>query len=61
MSDITEQTLRALPHLTREQVQDALGYYADHHAEIDAYITANAQAYDEGANATKSRPFAIGG
>lgn len=44
-----ERTLRALPHLTREQVADALGYYADHAAEIDSYIRENAQAYDEGA------------
>ncbi len=46
-----EHTLRAVPHLTREQAEDALGYYADHRAEIDAYIASNALAYDEGANA----------
>lgn len=45
-----ERTLRAVPHLTRQEVDDALGYYADHRAEIDAYISSNAQAYDEGAN-----------
>jgi len=44
-----ERTLRAMPHLTREQIQDALGYYADHTAEIDGFITADEQAYDKGA------------
>lgn len=43
------QTLRAMPHLAREQIQDALGYYNDHSAEIDGYIAANVQVYDEGA------------
>jgi uncharacterized protein (DUF433 family) len=44
-----ERILRALPHLTREQVEDALGYYADHSTEIDAYIAENERAFDEGA------------
>lgn len=47
-----ERTLRAVPHLTREQVGDALGYYADHPTEIDAYIAANESSYDEGARQT---------
>lgn len=44
-----ERILRALPHLTREQIQDALAYYADHSEEIDSYIERNANAYDQGA------------
>ncbi len=44
-----ERTLRAVPHLTREQVEDALGYYADHPAEIDAYIASNDHSYNQGA------------
>ena len=46
---IVVRTLRALPHIMREQVEDALGYYADHAEEIDAYIAKNERAYDEGA------------
>lgn len=45
-----ERTLRAVPHLTREQIQDALGYYQDHATEIDEYIRQNKKAYDEGSN-----------
>lgn len=45
-----QRTLRAVPHLTPEQVDDAMGYYADHRAEIDGYISSNARAYEEGAN-----------
>ncbi|MDL1895609.1 DUF433 domain-containing protein [Anaerolineae bacterium CFX7] len=45
-----ERTLRAMPHLTQVQVADALNYYSHHRDEIDAYIAANARAYDEGAN-----------
>lgn len=44
-----ERTLRALPHLTREQIEDASGYYRDHSAEIDAYIADDEKSYDEGA------------
>ncbi len=42
------QILRALPHLTPEQIADALGYYADHPVEIDAYIAENETAYTAG-------------
>lgn len=45
-----KRTLSAVPHLTPDQVDDAMAYYADHRVEIDAYITSNARAYDEGAN-----------
>lgn len=44
-----ERTLRAVPHLTREQIQAALGYYNDHKLEIEKYIAENDRAYDEGA------------
>lgn len=44
-----DRTLRAVPHLTREQIQEALGYYNDHRPEIENYITENERAYDEGA------------
>lgn len=44
-----ERILRALPHLTHAQIEDALGYYADHTAEVDADIARNEKAYDEGA------------
>ncbi len=42
-----ERTMRALPHLSPEQIQDALSYYADHQAEIDRYIAENEREYDE--------------
>jgi uncharacterized protein (DUF433 family) len=44
-----ERTLRAIPLLTRDQINDALAYYHDHELEIDAYISANTRAYDDGA------------
>lgn len=44
-----ERTLRALPHLTSIQIAEALNYYAAHQDDIDAYIAANARAYDDGA------------
>lgn len=31
----------AFPHLTPEQIEEALAFYADHRAEIDEYILAN--------------------
>lgn len=44
---ITPEEIPAhLPHLTLAQVFDALSYYADHQAEIDAYIERN-QVPDE--------------
>lgn len=43
------RTMRAIPHLSLDQIQDALGYFEDHTAEIDKYIEDNEQAYDEGA------------
>jgi uncharacterized protein (DUF433 family) len=33
--------LESLPHLTRASVYDALGYYHDHKAEMDAEIAEN--------------------
>ena len=45
-----DRTLRAVPHLTHEQVEEALNYYTDHPSEIDSFISSNARAYDEGAN-----------
>ncbi len=39
---ITPEEIPAhLPHLTLAQVFDALSYYADHQAEIQAYINRN--------------------
>jgi len=36
-----ESILQSLPHLSKAQVEDALGYYADHSEEIDHYIAEN--------------------
>jgi uncharacterized protein (DUF433 family) len=36
-----EEIPRRLPHLTLAQVFDALSYYSDHQAEINAYILQN--------------------
>ncbi len=44
-----ERTWRAMPHLIRAQIAEALNYYGAHRDEIDAYIAANACAYDDGA------------
>lgn len=44
-----ERTLRAVPHLTPEQIQDALGYYQDHSGEIEELIAENVRVYEEGA------------
>ena len=38
---IPEEIPAHLPHLTLAQVFDALSYYADHQAEIQAYINRN--------------------
>ncbi len=45
-----EQTLQAVPHITREQIQQALQYYTDHTTEIDEYIAENNRVYQEGAS-----------
>lgn len=45
-----------LPHLTLAQVFDALSYYADHQAEIHAYIDRN--QVPEDLTHPKSRPDA---
>ena len=40
--DLTpEQVCEGLPHVSLAQVFDALSYYHDHRAEIDAHIEAN--------------------
>jgi uncharacterized protein (DUF433 family) len=39
-----EEIPLGMPHLTLAQVFDALSYYQDHQAEIDAYIAANRSA-----------------
>jgi uncharacterized protein (DUF433 family) len=36
-----EELLEAYPHLTREKVEEAFAFYADHQAEIDQYIAEN--------------------
>lgn len=36
-----EEVTHHLPHLTLAQVFDALSYYSDHQAEINAYIERN--------------------
>jgi len=38
---LPEQLIQAFPHLTLAQVHDALSYYYDHQAEIDAEIEKN--------------------
>ena len=38
---LAEEIPNRLPHLTPAQVFDALSYYSDHQAEINAYITRN--------------------
>lgn len=45
-----ERTLRALPHLSLEQIQDAMAYYHDHSIEIEEYILQNERAYEDGAS-----------
>lgn len=47
-----KRTLQAVPHITPEQIQQALEYYAAHTAEIDEYIAENNRVYEEGANKT---------
>jgi uncharacterized protein (DUF433 family) len=42
-----EPILSALSHLSREQVQGALDYYAAYPARVDADIARNAQAFTE--------------
>lgn len=41
--------LHAYPHVTAEQVADALAYYLAHRDEIDQYIRENNAADDDGA------------
>ncbi len=41
MGVMPEEIPRSLPHLTLAQVFDALSYYSDHQAEINAYIERN--------------------
>ena len=36
-----EEIRQGMPHLTLAQIFDALSYYSDHHAEINAYIERN--------------------
>lgn len=43
------RTMRAIPHVSQDQIQDALAYFEAHTAEIEKYIEENEQAYDEGA------------
>ena len=38
---LPEEIPRHLPHLTLAQVFDALSYYSDHQAQINAYIERN--------------------
>ena len=38
---LAEEIPSRLPHLTSAQVFDALSYYSDHQAEINAYIARN--------------------
>ena len=42
-----ENILRAIPHINRAQIDDALGYYADHKEEIDNYIAENDEAFQQ--------------
>ncbi|MEB3177786.1 MAG: DUF433 domain-containing protein [Nostocaceae cyanobacterium] len=46
MGIMPEEILNHLPHLTLAQVFDALSFYLDHQAEINAYIEGN-QVPDE--------------
>jgi hypothetical protein len=40
-----EELVRSFSHLTLAQVYDALSYYCDHQAEIDAQIEKNLSRY----------------
>ena len=42
-----EEILRQYPHLTPGEVHAALGYYYDHHEEIDAELAAELAGLDE--------------
>lgn len=46
----SERTLRALPHLSIEQIQDALRYYHDHPIEIERLMAENERVYEAGAS-----------
>lgn len=41
LGTMPEQIPQHLPHLTLAQVLDALSYYSDHQAEINAYLGRN--------------------
>jgi len=42
-----DQIVEAHPHLTLAQVHDALCYYYDHQAEIDAQVSADEEIVEE--------------
>jgi uncharacterized protein (DUF433 family) len=44
LGESPEQIAEAFPVLSLAQIYDALGYYYDHTAEIEAYIQANQEA-----------------
>lgn len=44
LGESPEQIAEAFPALSLAQIHDALGYYYDHTAEIEAYIQANQEA-----------------
>jgi len=43
-----EEIARQYPHLTLAEIYAALGYYFDHRAEIDAELTEELNACDQG-------------
>jgi uncharacterized protein (DUF433 family) len=45
MGSTPEEIQTKLPHLSLAQIHDALSYYYDHQAEIDADIEANREEY----------------
>ena len=51
-----EEIPHHLPHLTLAQVFDALSYYCDHQAEINAHIERNRIPEDKLYPATRPRP-----
>lgn len=45
MGNMPEEIQAKLPHLSLAQIYDALSFYYDHQAEIDADIAANREEY----------------